>query len=442
VGLVAQQPAAQRPPQPLVQRGLCPFEGCQYAKWTAMATVLAVANPPTTPYESILPGQVAPSFVVSPGEVVTAVTGIYITRVPGRARIDKPVTVRIEPAPGARRDGSDQDLGTMALAPGDIVYTYSGSEGLYVAWFNGHWFTFDDGNHGKRIERSSYVWWTQIKNSRGLTGWTNQADAFEGTDMLAGPEPNHYALFRETDAIDGTAFEPSPGVSLRSIVGEAGTLTVTELRPYAGVFSHHHTTPQFDFVIAGEAEVRVGGVIGGEEILLKSDQGVIVPPDVEHSLHNSSGAVTTVIEFQPIRRFDLLPPRPKPDYAIAEHPNIVPADQLQRVNFVSPITNGWTASSDGVRRQTRGGVTMLDLPANLQTTVDLRRQPSNGEEFLYCLSGEINLTAPGQEQGLSAGEIAIVPRTTNELHLKVTGRRDRPTGARVLLITATGWPTR
>ena len=43
---------------------------------------------------------------------------------------------------------------------------------------------FPDRCDGKIVERSTTIWWIQIKNAAGQVGWMNEAEAFDGKDAL------------------------------------------------------------------------------------------------------------------------------------------------------------------------------------------------------------------------------------------------------------------
>jgi hypothetical protein len=40
----------------------------------------------------------------------------------------------------------------------------------------------EDSCWGKRISLPEYVWWVQIRNSAGVTGWSDQPDHFSNKD--------------------------------------------------------------------------------------------------------------------------------------------------------------------------------------------------------------------------------------------------------------------
>ena len=311
---LAQQAPTVRPPQPFVEQGLCPGEGCTYGRWTAITTVLAIANPPPPPYNPILPGREKPVFVVNPGDIVTAETGTYVTLVPGRARIGKPLRVSIQPPPGSP-ESANRNLGTMDLAADAEVFVYSSTEGMHNAWFNGRWFTFEEITHGRVVERAKSIWWSRIRNKSGAVGWTDQHRAFDGIDRLSA-YPTSYAFFHKPFSWEPAWLDFVPGIRMQPSVGASSTMTIAEIQPGARTPAHHHSFPQVNYALEGELQVTVSG----HNTTLKPDAGIAVPSDSEHFIANTGKTPALMLEFQPVRRFDLLPVRPQPAFGVADKP--------------------------------------------------------------------------------------------------------------------------
>jgi hypothetical protein len=166
--------AVSPPVLPYVEQGVCPFEGCQYATWTALKEA--------TVYDRWQEGRHAIASV-APKEKVTGLTGVVITFKPGVIRVDR-------------------DLPEQKLKRGDTILTYSyQGEGFSVVWVNGKLehdydisFTkWPDGSGcGGQYCAATYIdlgkkeWWAQVKLESGTIGWINMANArFNGTDGLA-----------------------------------------------------------------------------------------------------------------------------------------------------------------------------------------------------------------------------------------------------------------
>ena len=164
------------PPIPYEDPGACPFEGCVYREWQATDTVVVRRTRSTD----------APIvFRVRKGETVTALTGVVVTISPGRVRFRERVDL-------------SSLSGAVRVEPGDTLYilTYQG-EGFTKAWFKGRLYDELDGGMeffrcdsepnscvGTIVERPQRVWWVQVRNAKGQTGWTNQTTSFDGKDAL------------------------------------------------------------------------------------------------------------------------------------------------------------------------------------------------------------------------------------------------------------------
>jgi quercetin dioxygenase-like cupin family protein len=294
---------------------------------------------------------------------------------------------------------------------------------MHKAWFKGRWFTFEEVTHGRVIERAKSIWWIRIRNKSGAVGWTDQHFAFEGIDVLGGPEPAQYRFYISARPYFSEMWKDyGPGIRMIPAVGTSGTVTIAEFQPGAKTPSHHHSFSQLDYVIDGKLNV----VARGNSVSLTKNTGVLVPSDADHFVENASGSIARLLEFQPVRRYDLLPPRPAPAFAVAPKPTIVTLDQLLRVDFSS------TATSSG-----RWGLSIIDAPADL-TTIQWNRR--NGvEQFFYALSGTMWLDSGDQERPLGEGEVAVIPATTTTLTLRFDPLQGSGRG-RLLVISPSGWP--
>ena len=174
----AQSRKVSAPPMPFEDVGACPFEGCVYDDgWVANRAVSIRA-------ERRAGAPIA--FRLKRGEKVTALTGVVVTVKPGRVLLHGPQELH--------KDGR-----VILLKPGEVFYllTYQG-EGFTKVWYQGEVYTdvdvpgfddeycrrFRDRCNGKIVERSTTVWWIQIRNAAGNIGWTNEPAAFDGKDAL------------------------------------------------------------------------------------------------------------------------------------------------------------------------------------------------------------------------------------------------------------------
>jgi hypothetical protein len=166
--------AMPAPKLPFLDWKACPFEGCAYREWTALKPVVV--------YDTWEQKRRTVARL-SPGDVVTGVTGVVITFKPGVIRMDR-------------------DLAAEKLKQGDTIltYTYRG-EGFSAVWFGGRYYTEFDISFAKwpdgsgcggahcaatYLDLGNKVWWAQVKLKSGFTGWVNMNYAeFDGVDLLA-----------------------------------------------------------------------------------------------------------------------------------------------------------------------------------------------------------------------------------------------------------------
>ena len=133
-----------KPKVPFIQRDICPFECCQYGKWTARSPLMAFKREGD---DSNI------SFTIRTGEEFTAISGnVHIVKL-GIIVINKAVGV---------------------FNKGDEIYilSYRG-EGEYDLWFNGNKLrnTADVWAHGTLKQSPKFIWWVAIINKDGQQGW-------------------------------------------------------------------------------------------------------------------------------------------------------------------------------------------------------------------------------------------------------------------------------
>jgi hypothetical protein len=158
-----------KPALPKVDENACPFEGCQFGRWTA--------REPVQLYSSWKSDR-KPLRSLNKGEAVNALTGVHITFEPSEIEVTAP-------------------LAEYSLKPGDKIFEYMYlGEGVFNAWFNGFWVEDFDGSgigrlgcnrncNAKLLKPGRSEWWVKLKTEDGSISWTNEADKFDGTDALA-----------------------------------------------------------------------------------------------------------------------------------------------------------------------------------------------------------------------------------------------------------------
>ena len=167
LAVFALQISAQSLKLPYRDVGACPFEGCEYRKWTA--------NKGTIIYKEMRDGSPV-AFKVRAKEQVTGVTGVVITEKAGTAKALKAAKVY-----------ANVGKYSITVKAGETlqILHYQG-EGFYLAWFKNKFYTLDTSdNNFKIVKEPVDVWWVKIKNRKGQIGWTKLADNFDGKDRLA-----------------------------------------------------------------------------------------------------------------------------------------------------------------------------------------------------------------------------------------------------------------
>jgi hypothetical protein len=168
LGATVAVPAEEIPPRVFVDKDACPFECCEYGKWTAESNAQAYSSP----------DKQKASFTISTGTTLLALTGYVRT-------VGQPFLVT--------RDHAPYKVGEKL-----VVYTYYG-EGAFLVWYKGKKYTEDlgfspyGGTGGTRCTDARYCWgtlggelesdwWVHVQLNDGTTTWLHGATEFSGAD--------------------------------------------------------------------------------------------------------------------------------------------------------------------------------------------------------------------------------------------------------------------
>lgn len=210
----------------------------------------------------------------------------------------------------------------------------------------------------------------------------------------------------------------SAGFMARTLVGATGSFTYAEFDDGAGAALHHHTREQVNVGIDGVMEMA----LGTHTEPLPVGTAVVTPANVRHAIRNRSGRKLISLEFHTIRRPDLAPPRPRPaiPYPVAPEPVPVPDDRMLAVQLAS------AAQPAGVAKMTSGETCTVAWRrlAPGSAAADLAPAKASAELFVYVVSGEADVTAPGLSQHVSAGTVVIIPGQQEHVRIKATGSAD------------------
>jgi len=200
-GAAGQSQDGAEPTLPVIDNNACPFEGCTFREWTVTTD--------STLYSTWQDSRTE-TGKLKPGDKVTGLTGVHVTRKPDRILVRQPIA-------------------DLAAKPGDVIlrYMYVG-EGFANIWANGTWhkeydcsFIAERNGSGCAKGCAAVVtedgvkeWWVQVRTSSGKTGWALAHDNFAGMDILGTTFPitsgralNQLALRRPTPATLSSAVE-------------------------------------------------------------------------------------------------------------------------------------------------------------------------------------------------------------------------------------------
>ena len=197
-------------------------------------------------------------------------------------------------------------------------------------------------------------------------------------------------VMREVPPID-----LAPGVHVRTVVGQTGSFSVGEFDPGSAAVLHHHTREQADVGISGVFDVTIGNHVEA----LGPGAGMIIPADVAHSIANVRGGTMTVIEFHTVRRPDLVPPRPTLTFPTSPEAVALPGERRIVEQVDRPGITLRSETCTLAWRQIAKGNSFTSIP-------DPR---TRGEQFLYLVRGEGELSVPGTRQRVSAGALIVIP---------------------------------
>lgn len=177
----------------------------------------------------------------------------------------------------------------------------------------------------------------------------------------------------------------NPVLRVRTVVGEVGSFAIGEYAAGPPRNPHHHTYEQINVGLSGTSGIRMAGQL----LELGALGATLAPNDVEHVLENT-GRQSTLLEFQPVRRFDLLPERRPVTLPVGPTAVPVPAAWPLHTDFSSAST-GWEALGSGVRRKAvkghRAAMAVWRIPGSATTDFDLSLQLPGAEQFIYVVEG-------------------------------------------------------
>lgn len=212
----------------------------------------------------------------------------------------------------------------------------------------------------------------------------------------------------------------NPVLRVRTVVGEVGSFAFGEYAAGPTRNPHHHTYEQINLGLSGTSGIRVDG----RSIELGTLGATLVPNDVEHVLENT-GRPSTLLEFQPVRRFDLLPERRKVTLPVGPTALPVPAAWPLHTDF-SPASAGWEAHGSGVRRKAvkghRAALALWRIPGSATSDFDLSLQLPGAEQFVYVVEGRVHLSRDAHGADGSPDALIVSGPDATPVRAKSTGQ--------------------
>lgn len=199
---------------------------------------------------------------------------------------------------------------------------------------------------------------------------------------------------------DVPAVDLAPGVHVRTVVGTTGSFSIGDFDPGSASALHHHTREQADIGITGEFAMTLDDRVEK----LGPGFGVIVPPEVSHSIANKGRERATMIEFHTVRRPDLVPPRPALSFPASETPARLSAGRqlvypMDRPTRESPAAAFWQ----------HGETCLLAWRRLFSGTGRVELRAGTVERFVYLVRGELRMESTAGPEQVKAGSLIVMP---------------------------------
>jgi quercetin dioxygenase-like cupin family protein len=220
-----------------------------------------------------------------------------------------------------------------------------------------------------------------------------------------------FSAARQTETVTFHDLASRPGhpygrlTEARPVVTESNSVILAVVPPAYRQAPHHHRQEQFLVGLEGALEYDIGGVVHR----LGSTRLALVPSNVPHGMVNEGPQPALVIEFQPVRRSEWLPPHPKvPPQPQSPIPGALRKDQQVTLDF-DLASEGWQRQSNGARFKDLAGetirATFWDLSAP-NASAELNQ--SQHERFVYVLGGRASVLNETNKREVRAKMLMVV----------------------------------
>lgn len=218
-----------------------------------------------------------------------------------------------------------------------------------------------------------------------------------------------------------------PGLDRRKVVlGESVTFNMAELTPKPMTDpvpqGHHHDYEQILFGLEGVYNQSAGP----ETCRVSNMTACLEPPNVPHSVTGfPSQEKVLTIEFLPLARKDLVPPRPKIDYPKSAQPMPIP-DGMQV--FADFNKMSWVGEPGRPRFKALIGKTcslmLWHFPAATMRGTAEPGHHHTVEQITYILEGHAEMRVGDQVRPVGPGTLIMIPSEVEHLPMKAVNNED------------------
>lgn len=211
--------------------------------------------------------------------------------------------------------------------------------------------------------------------------------------------------------------ELRPGLRVKAIIGQSSTIALAEFDHDVTVAAHHHAHEQFNVGISGSLDI----LIGDRSRPLVPGVATLAPANVQHALSNLTVSAGQMIEFQPVRRVDLVLPRQQVSFPRSPTPAQVPPtlDIETAFHLTAP---GWSNAPGGhlVKALLGQGSALRfwQLVPTARSPAQLRSQATGGEQIVFVVSGSCEIVWGRMRRTVGPGAVIQIPAQASDIRIR------------------------
>ena len=219
---------------------------------------------------------------------------------------------------------------------------------------------------------------------------------------------------------DLAAMTPFPlgRMQARGVMGQTGSIMITELPPGLKTAPHHHHQEQMMLGLSG----RMHYLMGDTPQPLPRFTAALALANVRHGNINDTPESAVCIEFQPVQRPDWFPPHPRRPREGTPDPVSAPAGRVVTADF-NAGTGGWHVPSYGAQWKSLVGDTMQltvwQLSSGPATSAVI--QGPRVERFILVIYGEATLTVGAATHALGREALVIASPAASTMTVRPAG---------------------